>query len=100
MQGTRSVVHHPVRDFIEPKPFMFLQLHVEIELLNYELETYYDFLEDQVDGATPEQNVARNNLIIVTRSLRSGKERWLSGSIMGQEIWLHFMPKNKNLLLL
>jgi hypothetical protein len=39
------------------------------------LENYYDFVEDQVEAATPEQKVARNNVIIATRSLERAKER-------------------------
>jgi hypothetical protein len=71
----KGVVHHPVWDFIEPDHFMFPQLHVEIGLVNNVLENYYDFVEDQVEAATPEQKVARNNVIIATRSLERAKER-------------------------
>ncbi len=54
---------------------MFPQLHVEIGLVDNVLENYYDFVEDQVEAAMPEQKVARNNIIIATRSLERAKER-------------------------
>jgi hypothetical protein len=82
----KGLVHHPVWDFIEPDHFMFLQLHVEIGLVNNMLENYNDFVEDQVEAATPEQMVARSNVIIATRSLERAKRDWPNGRIMGQEI--------------
>ena len=39
------------------------------------LENYYDFVEDQVEAATPEQKIARNNVIIATRTLERATEQ-------------------------
>jgi hypothetical protein len=81
----KGIVHHPVWDFIEPDHFMFPQLHVEIGLVNNVLENYYDFVEDQVEAAMPEQKVARNNVIIATRSLERAKERLLNGRMFWKQ---------------
>jgi hypothetical protein len=50
------------------------------------LENYYDFEEDQVEVVTLEQKVARNNVIIATRSLEVAKERMAE--------WKHHEPRN------
>jgi hypothetical protein len=71
----KGIVYAPIWDFIEPEYFMFPQLHVEIGLVNKVVENFYDFIEAQVEAATPEQKVARNNVIIATRSLELEKER-------------------------
>jgi hypothetical protein len=51
------------------------QLHVEIGLVNKVVENFCDFIEAQVEAATPEQKFARNNVIIATRSLEIEKEQ-------------------------
>jgi hypothetical protein len=61
-------------------------LHVEIGLVNNVLENFYYFVEDQGEAVTPEQKVARNNVIIVTRSLKVAKERMAE--------WKHHGPRN------
>jgi hypothetical protein len=71
----KGIVKDPVWDFIEPDHFMFPQLHVEIGLVNNAFENFYDFVEDQVEAATPEQKIARNNIIIATRTLERATEQ-------------------------
>jgi hypothetical protein len=39
------------------------------------VEKFYDFTEAQVEAATPEQKLARNNVMIATRSLEIEKEQ-------------------------
>jgi hypothetical protein len=62
-------------DFIEPDHFMFPQLHDKIGLVNNVLKFFYDFVEDQVMAATPEQQIAWNNVISVTRTLERATEQ-------------------------
>jgi hypothetical protein len=50
-------------------------LHVEIGLVINVLENVYDFVEDQVEVATPEQKIAQNNVIIATRTLERATEQ-------------------------
>jgi hypothetical protein len=50
------------------------------------LDNKYDFVKDQVEAMTLEQKVARNNLIIATRSLEVAKERLAK--------WKHNGPRN------
>jgi hypothetical protein len=71
-----------VWDFNEPYHFISLQLHVEIGLVN----NVYDFVEDQVEAATPEETVARNNVIIATRSLERATEQLTQ--------WKHHGPRD------
>ncbi len=62
-------------DIKEPDHFMFPQLHVEIGLVSNVLENFYDFVEEQVEAATPEQKVTQNNVIIATRPLERAQEQ-------------------------
>jgi hypothetical protein len=43
-----GIVDFPLWDFIEPSHFGFPQLHVEIGLVNNVLDSFYDFVEEQV----------------------------------------------------
>jgi hypothetical protein len=71
----KGIVYAPVWDFIEAENFMFPQLHVEIGRVNKVVEKFYDFVEAQVEAATPEQKLARSNVIIATRRLEIVKEQ-------------------------
>jgi hypothetical protein len=88
----KGIVKDPVWDFIEPDHFMFPQLHIEIGLVNNVLEFFYDFIEDQVEAATPEQKIARNNVILVTWTLERATEQLTQ--------WKqHGTPNNNNSML-
>ncbi len=56
------MVEHPIGDFIEPGNYMLPQLHIDFGLTNNGLDNFYDFIEDQVEKASPEEKVARNHL--------------------------------------
>jgi hypothetical protein len=59
-----GVVDYPVWDFIKPRNYMLPQLHIEIGLTNNVLDNFYDFIEDQVEKASPEEKVSRNQLFM------------------------------------
>ncbi len=48
---------------------MLPQLHIEIGLTNNVLDNFYVFIEDQVEKASPEENVARNHLVMADVAL-------------------------------
>lgn len=64
-----GVVEYPIWDFIEPDNYMLPQLHIEIGLTNNVLENFYDFIEDQVEKASPEEKVARNQFVMADVAL-------------------------------
>jgi hypothetical protein len=59
-----GIVDFPVWDFIEPLNYIIPQLHIEIGLINYVLENFYDFIEEQVEVAPPKEQMARNSMIL------------------------------------
>jgi nitrogen-specific signal transduction histidine kinase len=49
------------------------------------LDNFYEFIEDQVEILTPEEKVARNNIIITESALEEVKElleEWLGDNII------------------
>jgi hypothetical protein len=56
---------------------MFPQLHVEIGLINNVLDNLYEFVEKQIEVATPEQKVAKNKVIISDVGCARAKDRLL-----------------------
>jgi hypothetical protein len=84
-----GVVDCPVWDFIEPSNCMLPQRHIKIGLTNNVLDNFYDFVEDQVDKASPEEKVSRNQLIMadvaytrVEEKLESWKEHGATDLVM------------------
>jgi hypothetical protein len=76
----RGVVSKHIWSFIEPRCYIFPQLHFEIGVINMVLDNFYEFIEDQVEILTPEEKVARNNIIITESALEEAKEsleEWL-----------------------
>ena len=70
-----GIVDFPLWDFIQPLHFVFPQLHIEIGLVNNALESFYDFVEEQVEVATPEERMARNSMILSDVAVVKAKER-------------------------
>ena len=62
-RDAQGVVDYPLWDFIEPSHYVFPELHVEIGLVNNMVDSFYDFVEEQVEVAPPEERMARNHLI-------------------------------------
>ncbi len=54
---------------------MLPQLHIEIGLTNNVLDNFYDFIEDQVEKASPEEKVARNELVIADVAYTRAQEK-------------------------
>ena len=79
----KGVVDNPIWDFIEPSNFMFPQLHVEIGLINNVLDNLYEFVEEQIEVATPEQKVAKNKVIISDVGCARAKDRLLEWNSQG-----------------
>jgi len=67
-------VNIPLWDFIQPSHYVFPQLHVKIELINNVLDTFCDFLEEQVEVATPKERFCRNNMIMCDVATIKAKE--------------------------
>ncbi len=56
-------------------------MHFEIGVVNMVFDNFYEFIEDQVEILTPEEKVARNNIIIADAAGKEAKERleqWLT----------------------
>ncbi len=78
-----GIVSKHIWCFIEPRNYIFPQLHFKIGIVNMVLDNFYEFIEDQVEILTPEEKVARNNVIIMEAALKEAKERldeWLSNN--------------------
>jgi hypothetical protein len=43
------------------------------------IDKFYEFIEDQVEILTPEEKVARNNIIIADAAGKEAKEDWSNG---------------------
>ncbi len=69
-----GIVDFPLWDFIEPLHYILPQLHIEIGLVNYVLENFYDFDEDQVEVAPPEEHMACNSMILCDVAVIKAKE--------------------------
>jgi len=65
----RGVVNDPIWDFIEPSHMVFPQLHIEIGLVNNVLDSFYLFIDDQVEAPTDEEKCSRNSYIIADVAL-------------------------------
>jgi len=66
--------------FIEPKHYIFPQLHFEIGVVNMVLDNFYGFIEDRVEVLSPEEKVARSSVTIAESSTKVCKnqlEEWL-----------------------
>ena len=50
-----GVINDPIWDFIEPSHMVFPQLHKEIGLVNNVLDSFYIFIDDQVEAPTQEE---------------------------------------------
>jgi len=70
-----SIVDFPLWDFIQPSHYVFPQLHVEIGLINNVLDHFYDFVEEQVEAVTPEEQLCQNNMIICDVATIKAKEK-------------------------
>jgi hypothetical protein len=60
-----GVVTYPVWDFIEPSHYIIPILHVEIGLVNNALDNFYNWVEDYIEVASPEEKLCRNKLILL-----------------------------------
>lgn len=63
------VVNFSVWDFIEPKNYIFLELHIEISLVNNTLDKFYDWVEGHVEVASTEEKICWNRMIIFDTEL-------------------------------
>jgi hypothetical protein len=70
-----GVVNYLLWVFIEPLHMVFLQLHVEIGLVDNVLDSFYLFIDQQVEAPTDKENCSRNSYIIADVSLKKGVER-------------------------
>jgi hypothetical protein len=70
-----GIVDFPLWDFIQPSHYVFPQLHVEIGLINNILDYFYDFVEEQVEAAAPEERLYQNNMIICDVATIKAKEK-------------------------
>jgi hypothetical protein len=74
-------VSEHIWSFIEPKKYIFPQLHFEIGVINMVLDNFYGIIEDRVEVLSPEEKVARNSIIFAETSLQESKknlEEWQS----------------------
>jgi len=74
-----GILNFPLWDFIQPSQYVFPQLHVEIGLINNVLDTFRDFVEEQVEVATPEERFCCNNMImcdVATIKAKENLEQW------------------------
>jgi hypothetical protein len=71
----RGIVNNPIWDFIEPTHMVFLELHMEIGLVNNVLDSFYLFVDDQVEAPTAEEKCCRNSYIVADVALTKATER-------------------------
>ena len=71
----RGVVNNPIWDFIQPSNMVFPQLHIEIGLVNNVLDSFYLFVDDQVEAPTEEEKCSRNSYIVADVALTRATEK-------------------------
>jgi len=71
----RGVVNNPIWDFIQPSNMVFPQLHIEIGLVNNVLDSFYLFIDDQVEAPTDEEKCSRNSYIVADVALTKAMDR-------------------------
>ena len=71
----KGVVSEHIWSFIEPKKYIFPQLHFEIGVVNMVLDNFYGFIEDRVEVLSQEEKVARNSIIFAETSLQESKKK-------------------------
>ncbi len=71
----RGIVSKHIWSFIEPRNYIFPQLHFKIGVINMVLDNFFKFIEDQVEILTPEEKVARNNIIVTESALKEAKKK-------------------------
>jgi len=71
----KGIVGEVIWDFIEIRNYIFPQLHFEIGVVNMVLENLYSFVEEQVEVISPEEKIARNNIIVAEGTLEQARER-------------------------
>jgi hypothetical protein len=70
-----GLVEYPIWDFIEPCNYMLPQLHIEIGLTNNVSDNFYDFIEYQVEKASLEEKVAKNQLVMADVAYTRAQEK-------------------------
>jgi hypothetical protein len=53
-----------VRDFIQPENYIFPELHAKIGLVNNVLDSFYAFVDDQVEAITQHEFTLQNSHIV------------------------------------
>jgi len=64
-----------VRDFIQPENYIFSELHAKIGLVNNVLDSFYAFVDDQVEAITQEELMLRNSYIVTDVALSVAAQR-------------------------
>jgi len=72
----KGIVSEPIINFIEPKDYIFPQLHFEIGAVNNVLDALRAFTEDQVEVLSQEEREARNTKIIADVALERAKDNF------------------------
>jgi hypothetical protein len=70
----KGIVSEPIIDFIEPKNYIFPQLHFEIGAVNNILDALRAFVEEQVEVLSDEERQRRNTKIIADVALEKAKD--------------------------
>jgi hypothetical protein len=70
----KGIVSKPIIDFIEPKDYIFSQLHFEIGAVNNVLDALRAFIEEQVEVLSEEERQCRNAKIIADVALERAKD--------------------------
>jgi hypothetical protein len=72
----KGIVSEPIINFIEPKDYIFPQLHFEIGTVNNVLDALRAFIEEQVEVLSQEEREARNTKIIADVALERAKDNF------------------------
>jgi len=70
----KGIVSKPIIDFIEPRDYIFPQLHFEIGAVNNVLDALRAFIEEQVEVLSNEERECRNTKIIADVALEKAKD--------------------------
>jgi hypothetical protein len=71
----KGIISVPLIDFIEPKHYIFPQLHFEIRAVNNVLEYLRDFIKEKVEILSDAEREARNTKIIAEVSYVKAKDK-------------------------
>jgi hypothetical protein len=90
-----GIVNYPVWDFIEPENYIFPKLHAEIGLVNDVLDSFYAFVDNQVEAISQEKLILWNSYIVTDVALSVAAQRLIDWKEdVGPQLEFHWVNRD------